>query len=95
VMEKCTFCTQRIRQAKQRAKDFGREVQDNDLKTACQQTCPTDAIQFGNFNNPESQVAIGMQDERSYRVLEELDTHPSIAYWTKLRNRPAKEGHSA
>ncbi|HEY3296406.1 MAG TPA: 4Fe-4S dicluster domain-containing protein [bacterium] len=96
VMEKCTFCFQRIRQAKQRAKDFGREVQDSDLKTACQQTCPTDAIVFGNFNNPDSQVSQEMRDERSYRVLEELDTRPSIAYWTKLRNRPGhgkKAGH--
>lgn len=95
VMEKCTFCHQRIRLAKQRAKDFGREVQDSDLKTACQQTCPTDAIVFGNFHNPESQVAREMQDERSYRVLEELDTKPSIAYWTKLRNRAAKGEHQA
>ena len=95
VMEKCTFCTQRIREAKHRAKDLGREVQDSDLKTACQQSCPTDAIVFGNFNNPESEVATDMRDERSYHVLEELDTKPSVTYWTKLRNRPAQGGQSA
>ena len=53
------------------------------------------AIVFGNFNNPDSAVATDMRDERSYHVLEELDTKPSVTYWTKLRNRPANGGHSA
>lgn len=89
VMEKCTFCVQRIREGKVKAKQFGRDVADSDIRTACQQTCPTDAITFGNFNNPQSQVARNMADERSYRVLEELNVKPSVVYWTKLRNRPS------
>jgi molybdopterin-containing oxidoreductase family iron-sulfur binding subunit len=94
VMEKCTFCIQRIRDGKGNAKRFGRLVNDNDIKTACQQTCPTGAIIFGDFNNPESEVATAMNNERGYRVLEELNTRSSIVYWSKLRNREAN-GDSA
>jgi Fe-S-cluster-containing dehydrogenase component len=95
VMEKCTFCVHRIREGKGKAKQLGRPVQDGDIVTACQQTCPTGAITFGNMNDAESLVAKNMEDERSYHVLEELNVKPSIAYWTKLRNRPASgsEGH--
>jgi molybdopterin-containing oxidoreductase family iron-sulfur binding subunit len=92
VMEKCTFCVQRIREAKDEAKRFGRKVRDGDFKTACQQTCPTDAIMFGDFNDTESAVAEAMRNERGYRVLEELNTRSSIVYWSKLRHR---EGTSA
>jgi molybdopterin-containing oxidoreductase family iron-sulfur binding subunit len=88
VMEKCTFCQHRIRYGKDRAKEMGREVQDSDILTACQQTCPTNAITFGNINNPESEVTKKMQDPRGYKVIEEYNTRPSIVYWTKLRNRP-------
>jgi len=97
VMEKCTFCVQRIREGKGKAKKFGREVRDEDIQTACQQTCPTQAITFGNMNNTENRVSENLRDERSYRVLEMLNTVPSIAYWTKLRNRAPKdgEGHHA
>jgi Fe-S-cluster-containing dehydrogenase component/anaerobic selenocysteine-containing dehydrogenase len=102
VMEKCDFCDQRIREAKFKAKDLGREVLDSDLQTACQQTCPTNAIMFGNFHNPSNEIVPEMDDPRSYHVLEELATWPSIVYWTKLRNREQavteieqKEEHSA
>jgi molybdopterin-containing oxidoreductase family iron-sulfur binding subunit len=87
VMEKCNFCLHRIREAKFKAKDLGREVLDGELQTACQQTCPTGAIQFGNFHNPKSRIVEEMADPRGYHVLEELATWPSIVYWTKLRNR--------
>ncbi len=87
VMEKCTFCVQRIRDAKGNAKRFGRLLQDGEMVTACQQSCPTGAIMFGDFNDPDSQVAVAMNNERGYRVLEELDTRSSIVYWSKLRNR--------
>ncbi|MFZ5433265.1 MAG: 4Fe-4S dicluster domain-containing protein, partial [Calditrichota bacterium] len=92
VMEKCTFCVQRIREGKDKAKQMGRPVRDDDIVTACQQTCPTDAITFGNINNPESHAAHAMKDERSYRVLDMLGVKPSIAYQTKIRNRPPRAG---
>jgi MoCo/4Fe-4S cofactor protein with predicted Tat translocation signal len=98
VMEKCTFCVHRIRDGKGKAKQLGRPVQDGDVVTACQQTCPTGAITFGNMNDAESRVAQNLKDERSYHALEELNVKPSIAYWTKLRNRPVSngsEGHHA
>jgi molybdopterin-containing oxidoreductase family iron-sulfur binding subunit len=90
VMEKCSFCQQRIREGKERAKEMGREVRDDDFQTACQQSCPTNAINFGNMNNPESQVSLDMKDPRAFTVLQELNTLPSITYWTKLRNRDPK-----
>lgn len=89
VMEKCTFCIQRIREAKEKAKSEGRTVQDGQLKTACQQTCPTQAIVFGDLNDPESQVTKLRENPRGYHVLEILNTRPSITYLTKIRNRPA------
>ena len=61
IMEKCTFCTQRIRDAKDKAKDAGEKVKDGDFKTACQQTCPTEAIIFGDMNDPTEP---SFQDER-------------------------------
>lgn len=86
VMEKCTFCMQRVREAKDRAKDMGAVVKDGELKTACQQSCPTDAIVFGNINDPNSRVSMIAADPRGYHVLEELNTRPSITYLTKIRN---------
>jgi molybdopterin-containing oxidoreductase family iron-sulfur binding subunit len=87
IMEKCTFCVQRIRDGKERAKALGVPVQDGDVQTACQQTCPTGAITFGDQNDPKSRVAAMAKRERSYHVLAELNTLPSIAYMTKVRNR--------
>jgi molybdopterin-containing oxidoreductase family iron-sulfur binding subunit len=87
IMEKCTFCVQRIRDAKERAKALGVPVRDGDVVTACQQTCPANAITFGDQNDPKSRVAAQTKDDRSYHVLAELNTLPSIAYMTKVRNR--------
>ncbi len=87
VMEKCTFCIQRIRQAKDQAKDDGgRRVRDGEVQPACVQTCPTQALVFGDRKDPDSQVSqkITMQLSRAYRVLEELNTSPSVVYLKKV-----------
>ena len=81
VMEKCTFCIQRIRLAKDHAKDDGRrKVRDGEVTPACVQSCPTEAMVFGNRSDPESRVSKMLHDERAYKVLEELNTAPSVVY---------------
>jgi molybdopterin-containing oxidoreductase family iron-sulfur binding subunit len=87
IMEKCTFCIQRITEAKDKAKDNGTVVKENNLKTACQQTCPTEAISFGNINDKSSSVSKDSADPRGFHVLEVLNTKPSITYLTKVRNK--------
>ncbi len=87
VMEKCTFCIQRIRYSKEEAKQDGRPVKDGEIKTACQQTCPTDAIVFGDLNNPDSKVSRLAGNPRGYHVLRELNTRPVVTYLSKVRNR--------
>lgn len=89
VMEKCTFCIERIREGKDNAKDLGVSVADGEIKTACQQSCPSDAIVFGNINDKNSRVAKIAEDPRGYHVLEDLNTRPSITYLTKIRNKDA------
>jgi molybdopterin-containing oxidoreductase family iron-sulfur binding subunit len=88
VMEKCTFCVQRIQEAKSEAIARGKPLQDGDLQTACQQSCPAQAITFGDLTNPKSRVARQSRDPRGYRVLEELNVRPSVQYLTLVRNRP-------
>ncbi len=90
VMEKCTFCVQRINAAKFKAKNEGRDVRDGEIKTACQQLCPNGAIVFGNLSDPKSQVARLFKSNRAYFVLEQLNTQPSIAYLAKVRNIETK-----
>ncbi len=80
VMEKCTFCLQRILQAEDRAAAEGRELLDGELVPACAQTCPTNAIIFGRIDNPDSQVSHFAGDGRAVHLLEELGTQPSITY---------------
>ena len=84
VMEKCTMCIQRIVAGKDHARDQGRAVKDGDIMTACQQTCPTNAITFGNLKDPQSAVAKHHHAPRAYEVLDELGTRPSIAYLKKV-----------
>ncbi|MCI0330446.1 MAG: TAT-variant-translocated molybdopterin oxidoreductase [candidate division Zixibacteria bacterium] len=91
IMEKCTFCVQRIREGRERAKELGKPLADGDIVTACQQTCPAEAIVFGDLNNPESRVAQMAKEPRGYRVLDVLNTHPAITYLTKIRNREKAE----
>ena len=86
VMEKCTFCIQRIRQAKDTAKDEGRRVGDGDVQPACVQTCPAEALVFGDRNDPQSQVSQSMNDPRAYHVLEEVNTSPSVVYLGKVES---------
>jgi MoCo/4Fe-4S cofactor protein with predicted Tat translocation signal len=86
VMEKCSMCIQRIQAGKLKAKIEKRSVKDGDIKVACQQTCPTNAIVFGNVNDPESEVAKALKSERTYYVLEELNVQPGIGYQVKVRN---------
>jgi Fe-S-cluster-containing dehydrogenase component len=86
VMEKCTFCVQRIRNAEQVAKRDGRGLRDHDVVTACASACPTSAIVFGDLNNPDSDAAKLSRSNRGYRVLEELGTRPAITYLAQLKN---------
>jgi len=87
VMEKCTFCVQRINEAKYHAKDNGHaRVPDGAVQTACEQACPASAITFGNLNDSGSRVAQLRQSERSFLVLEELNVRPSVTYLAKVRN---------
>ena len=86
VVEKCSMCVQRIQEAKLKAKNEGRTVREGEIKTACQQSCPGDAIVFGDINDPNSEIAKITQNPRTYQLLEQLHTLPSVSYVTKVRN---------
>jgi molybdopterin-containing oxidoreductase family iron-sulfur binding subunit len=90
VVEKCSFCVQRIQETKLTAKLEGREVADGDVQPACVQSCPSNALIFGNMLNKESKVAKMKVDPRNYSLLEELHTLPSVGYLTKVRNVKGK-----
>ena len=93
VMEKCTYCTQRINRAKIDAKLAGRPLRDGDVKTACQQACPASAIEFGDLRDTSSRVVQAKADGRNYALLEELNTKPRTTYLSKVRNpNPDLEG---
>lgn len=89
VMEKCTFCIQRIRDARHNAKVEGRPIADGEVIPACAQTCPTDALVFGDLNDPNSRISKAAHDTRVYRALEELNIDPAVAFLTLIRNREA------
>jgi Fe-S-cluster-containing dehydrogenase component len=80
VMEKCTFCVQRISGAQIAAKAEKRELKDGDIKTACQQSCPATAMVFGDLNDPESAVSRLVRSPRGSKLLEELGTLPNVTY---------------
>ncbi len=87
VMEKCTFCIHRVRSAQAKAKLEGRDLKDGDVKTACQQSCPTGAIVFGDLKDKSSEVSRLFHREDSYALLEELNAQPAVRYQVKVRNK--------
>jgi len=86
VMEKCTFCVQRIQEGKIEAARTGQPVADNAIQTACQQVCPAQAIVFGDLNDPKSRVARLAENPRAYRVIDELNTRPAVRYLKVVRH---------
>jgi len=86
VMEKCTYCVQRISKARIEAQKEDRPVRDGEVVTACQAVCPADAIVFGNMNDPNSRVSKLKRDKRNYALLEELNTQPRTTYLSDVRN---------
>jgi molybdopterin-containing oxidoreductase family iron-sulfur binding subunit len=86
VIEKCSFCVQRIQEGKLVAKKAGRPVQDGDVVSACAEACPTNAIAFGDLNDSKSAVRKRFDDSRAYKLIEEVGTQPNVTYMTKVRN---------
>jgi molybdopterin-containing oxidoreductase family iron-sulfur binding subunit len=80
IMEKCTFCIQRIRRARDESNAKAMPMHDGDVQPACVQTCPTEALVFGNLNDPESMVSELARSPRAFKLLEDLGTGPSISY---------------
>ncbi len=108
VMEKCTYCTQRIAAARiESQKDGARKIRDGEVVTACQSVCPTNAIVFGDMNDPNSKVSKAKKNERDYTVLNDLNTQPRTTYLAGLKNqnkempdykapvKKASEGHKS
>ncbi|MCO4753155.1 MAG: 4Fe-4S dicluster domain-containing protein [Bacteriovoracaceae bacterium] len=91
VMEKCSFCIQRIQEGKLKAKRERRDLQPGDIQTACQQSCPTNAIVFGDMNDKNSPIAKLLENPRTYSVLEELNVKPRVNYMVKVRNKSEEE----
>ncbi len=94
VVEKCSFCVQRIQEKKLEAKLEDRQLRDGEVQTSCVQSCPTGALIFGNLNDEHAEVTKNMKNERNYHLLEQLHTLPSVGYLTKVRNIEAGEAEA-
>jgi molybdopterin-containing oxidoreductase family iron-sulfur binding subunit len=88
VMEKCTFCVQRIEEHKIEASRLGQPLADGAIKTACEQSCPATAIVFGDLHDPNSRVSQLSSSRRAYRVLDDLNTQPAVRYLRLVRHAP-------
>jgi Fe-S-cluster-containing dehydrogenase component len=86
VMEKCTYCIQRISRARITAEKDNRRIRDGEVRTACQQACPTEAITFGDLNDPNSAIAKLKRSPLDYSMLGELNTRPRTTYLAKVSN---------
>ena len=86
VMEKCTFCVQRIEEVKINARNEGRPINDGEIQPACAQSCPANAIIFGDLTDVKSRVAQMKKSGRNYTLLDELNLRPALSYLAKVRN---------
>ena len=93
VMEKCSFCVQRLMEAKIQAKNEGRELKDGEAMPACMQSCAAQAIVFGDLHDPNSGISRAMRDPKRFMVLGELGIGPAVSYLTKIHNSPSSESH--
>ena len=92
VMEKCTYCVQRINHARINAKKEDRTIRDGEIVTACQSACPAEAIVFGNIADPESRAAMAKAEPRNYGLLADLNTRPRTTYLAKITNPNSQIG---
>ncbi|HLR13375.1 MAG TPA: 4Fe-4S dicluster domain-containing protein [Burkholderiaceae bacterium] len=92
VMEKCTYCVQRISRARIEAEKRGTPIRDGDVVTACQAVCPTEAIVFGDINDPDSRVSLSKESPRNYRVLDELNTRPRTSWLARVDRKGGRHG---
>jgi len=83
-MEKCSFCVHRVRRTTRNARAEGREVFDGEVQTACSSACPTSALNFGDFNDPDSKVSKMKKDQRHYTLLDQFATDPNVVYLAKI-----------
>jgi molybdopterin-containing oxidoreductase family iron-sulfur binding subunit len=86
VMEKCSYCIQRVREVNKRANVENRPIKDGEVVTACQQACPAHAIEFGDLANPDSAVVDAKRNPRRYELLAELSVKPRTSYLGRIRN---------
>ena len=84
IMEKCSFCVQRIRRVSREAVRDGRDLVDGDIETACTEACPTNALVFGDFNDDRSRVSVMKNDDRKYTHLDKLNTEPNVVYLAQV-----------
>ncbi len=94
IMEKCTFCVQRVRRGELDADREGREVRDGDIQPACAQACPTDALMFGDVKDPQSRVSQFANDKRAFHLREQLGTEPNVLYLSKVDSEAKELTHA-